>query len=90
VAVRHTDHPPSLETGFPRLIEKLSQLWKGRAVEDALPGEEGGAVKLGCQECGKEWLRTAGDWEQCARGGGGMCDCIFRSHWQVTTLEDDD
>jgi hypothetical protein len=36
--------PPSLGTGFPRLKEKLSQLWKGRAVEDALPGEEGGAV----------------------------------------------
>jgi hypothetical protein len=31
---------------FPRLIEKLSQLWKGMAVKDALPAEEGGAVKL--------------------------------------------
>jgi hypothetical protein len=34
---------PSQVLGFPRLIEKSSQLWKGRAVEDALPGEEGGA-----------------------------------------------
>ncbi len=55
--------PPSLGTGFPRLIEKLSQLWKGRAVADALPGEEGGAVKLEFQECGKEWLRPAEGWE---------------------------
>jgi hypothetical protein len=53
LAVGHTDPPPSLGTGFPRLTEKLSQLWKGRAVEDALPGEEGGAVKLEWQECGK-------------------------------------
>jgi hypothetical protein len=44
----------SLRTGFPRLIETLSQLWEGRAVEDALPAEEGGAVKLECQECSKE------------------------------------
>jgi hypothetical protein len=29
-------------------MEKLSQLLKGRAVEDALLGEEGGAVKLEC------------------------------------------
>jgi hypothetical protein len=49
VAVRHIG-PPSLGTGFPRLIEKISQRWKGRAVEDALPGEEGGAVKLECQD----------------------------------------
>jgi hypothetical protein len=47
VTVRHIV-PPSLGTGFPRLIEKISQLWK--AVEDALPGEEGGAVKLVCQD----------------------------------------
>ncbi len=40
VAARHIGVPLSLGTGFPRLIEKLSQLWKGRAVEDALPGEE--------------------------------------------------
>ncbi len=39
--------PPSLRTGLPRLI-KSSQLWKGRAVEDALPREEGGAVELDC------------------------------------------
>jgi hypothetical protein len=47
--------PPSLGTGFPRLIEKFSQLWKGRAVDDALREEECGAVNLVCQECGKEW-----------------------------------
>jgi hypothetical protein len=34
VAVRHISTPP---TGFPRLKERLAQLWKGRAVEDALP-----------------------------------------------------
>ncbi len=55
--------PSSLGIGFPRLIEKLSKLRKGRAVADALPGEEGGAVKFEFQECGKEWLRPAGDWE---------------------------
>jgi hypothetical protein len=37
----------------------LSQLWKGRAVEDVLPGEEGGAVELECWECGKVWLKPA-------------------------------
>ncbi len=37
-----------LGTGFPTLIEKLSELWKGRAVEDALLGREGEAVKLEC------------------------------------------
>jgi hypothetical protein len=31
---------PSLGTGFPRLTEKLSQLSKGGAVEDALTGKE--------------------------------------------------
>jgi hypothetical protein len=30
-----------------------SQLWIGGSVRDAMPGEEGGAVKLMCQECGK-------------------------------------
>jgi hypothetical protein len=35
-------------------MEKLLLLWKGRAVEDALPGEENRAGKLECQECGKE------------------------------------
>jgi hypothetical protein len=45
--VRHMG-PPSLGTLFSRLIEKLSQLRKGRVVEDALPGEEGGAMKLEC------------------------------------------
>ncbi len=55
---------PSLGTGFPRLIKK-SQLWKGRAVEDALPGEEGGAVEPEYQECSKEWPIPAWDWEQC-------------------------
>jgi hypothetical protein len=34
-------------------MEKLSQLLKGRAVEDAMLGEEGGAVKLECSECAK-------------------------------------
>jgi hypothetical protein len=49
----HRPPPPprTLGPAFPRLIEKLSQLWKGRV---ALPGEEGGAVKLEGQECGKE------------------------------------
>ncbi len=67
--------PPSLGTGFPRLIEKLSQLRKGRAVEEALPGEEGGAVKLECQDCCKECIRPAGCWVQCGWGGG-MCGSI--------------
>jgi hypothetical protein len=58
-----TPHRSSLRTGFPRLIGKLIQLWKGKAVEDALPGEEGGAVKLECQECSKELLIPAGGWE---------------------------
>jgi hypothetical protein len=40
--------PLSLGTGFPRLIEKFSQFWKGRSVEDALFQEEGVAVKLEC------------------------------------------
>ncbi len=62
--VRHIG-PPSLGTRFPRLIKKLSQLLKGRGVEDALPGEEGGAVELECRECDKWWLRRAGGWEQC-------------------------
>jgi hypothetical protein len=26
---------------------------KERAIEDAMPGEKGGAIKLVCQECGK-------------------------------------
>jgi hypothetical protein len=34
--------------------EKLSQLWKGRAVENGQPGEKGGAVKLKCQGYGNE------------------------------------
>jgi hypothetical protein len=45
--------PPSLRTWFPRLIEKLSQPWKGRAVVDILPGEEGGAVKLSARNVTK-------------------------------------
>ncbi len=57
--------PPSLRRGFPRLIEKSSQLWERRAVEDAMPGEEGGAVELECQECCKGWLRPGGGWELC-------------------------
>jgi hypothetical protein len=36
----------------------LPQLWKGRAVKDALPGEESGAVKFECQEK-KMWQRVA-------------------------------
>ncbi len=75
MAVRHI-RPPSLETGFPRLIEKFSQLWKGRAVEDALPGEEGGAVKLECQECGRaaQTSRVLGAvWVR-----GCVCGCVFR------------
>jgi hypothetical protein len=59
-----TQVPLSLGTDFPRLIERLSQLWKGRAEENALLGKEGRAVKLECQECGKVWLRPAGGWEQ--------------------------
>jgi hypothetical protein len=78
--------PPSLGTGFPRLVKKLSQLWKGRAVEDALPGEEGGAVKLKCQECGKEWLGPAGDWEQWRWGG---VQLHVTDHVRVTTVKDD-
>ncbi len=90
VVVRHMG-PPRLGTGFPQLIEKLSQLWKGRAVEDALPGEEGGAVKLECPECGKEWLRPAGGWEQCGWGGGvAACNRSRRGHhckgWQVSVV----
>jgi hypothetical protein len=79
--------PPSLGIGFPRLKEKSSQLWKGRAVEDALPGKEGGAVELECQECGKEWLRPAGGWEQCGREGG-VWLCVT-DHVGVTTVKDD-
>ncbi len=75
--------PPSLGTEFPRLIEQLSQLWKGRTVEDALLGEEGGAVKLECEECGKEWLRPAGGWEQCGQWWASIhlnvMECYF--HW---------
>jgi hypothetical protein len=78
--------PPSLGTGFPRLIEKSSQLWKGRAIEDALPGEEGGAVELECQECGKEWLGPAGGWEQCRWGGGAA---VCSDHIGGTTVKDD-
>ncbi len=86
MAVHHIG-PPSLESGFPRLIEKLSQLWKGRAVEDAPPGEEGGAVKLECQECG----RVA----QTSRGLGAVwlrvCVCLVAcsDHVRVTTIKDD-
>jgi hypothetical protein len=64
VAVRHIG-PPKSWNRVSKTDREVSQLWKGRAVEDALPGEEGGAVKLECQECGKEWLRPAGGWEQC-------------------------
>jgi hypothetical protein len=55
--------PPSasLATRFPRPIEKLSQLWRGRAVEDALLGEEGGAVKHEWPRCSKEWLFEMGE-----------------------------
>jgi hypothetical protein len=35
-------------------IDVASQLWKEGSVRDAMPAEEGGAVKLMCQECGKE------------------------------------
>jgi hypothetical protein len=62
VAVRHT---------WSKLSQKLSRLWKGRALEDALLGEKGGAVKPECQECGKAWLRPEGGWEQRKWGGGG-------------------
>ncbi len=65
LAVGQIAPPPSFGTRFPRLTEKLSPLLKERAVEDALLGEEGEAVKLECQEYGKEWLRPAGGWEQC-------------------------
>jgi hypothetical protein len=40
---------PSLEKGFHRLIDLLSQLWKQRAVKDPLQGEEDGAVKFRCK-----------------------------------------
>jgi hypothetical protein len=51
VAVRHIG-PPKSWNRDPKTDREVSQLWKGRAVEDALPEEEGGAVKLECQECG--------------------------------------
>jgi hypothetical protein len=64
VAIRHIG-PPKSWNRVSKTDREVSQLWKGRAEEDALPGEEGGAVKLECQECGKEWLRPARGWEQC-------------------------
>ncbi len=60
------------------MIETLSQLWKGRAVEDALPGEEGGVVKLDCQKCGKQWLKPAGAENSAGKG------CVWL-HVQITS-----
>ncbi len=34
-------------------IEELSQLRKGRPVEEVLPGDVGGAMTPVCHECGK-------------------------------------
>jgi hypothetical protein len=65
MAVNHLGPPPQvLKQGLPRLIEKLSQVWKGRAVG------EGGAVKPDCQECCKDWLRSAGAGSSAGEGGG--------------------
>ncbi len=65
MAVRHlTPPPPVLKQGLPRLIEKLSQVWKGRAVA------EGGAVKPDSQECCKDWLRPAGAGSSAGEGRG--------------------
>jgi hypothetical protein len=53
-----------LEQGFKTDREFVTALER-KALEGALQGEESGAVKLKCQECGKEWFRPAGSWEQC-------------------------
>ncbi len=58
----------------------LPQLWKGRAVKYALPGEESGAVKFECQE--KKNVAKSGSDQRGARssvGEGGVCGCMFRS-----------
>ncbi len=75
VAVRS----PSLESGFPRLTEKFSQLWNERAVEDAPPGEEGEAVKLECQECGRVAQTSRGLGAVGVRVCVCVCGCMFRS-----------
>jgi hypothetical protein len=75
------------------VIEKLSQLWKGRAVEDALPGEEGGAVKLDCQECGEQWHKRKPAGAENSAGKGGCvaaCSDHFRSyHCELKDLNSD-
>jgi hypothetical protein len=63
--------PPSFGTGIPRLIEKSPQLWKGKSVKDALLGEEGGAVKLGCQEFGNQYSISDQSGAGSSAGGGG-------------------
>ncbi len=64
----------------------MSKLWKGRTVEDILPGKEGGAVKLECQGCGKEWLRPAA--KGCGAVGGGVVWLRVSDHVGVTSIND--
>ncbi len=52
---------------------------EGRALEDALPGEESGAMKLAYQECGKERLRPVGAGSSAGGGGGGRVAACNRS-----------
>jgi hypothetical protein len=53
VAVRHIDPPMSWNRVFKTDREfsgkELVRNWKGRVVDDALLGEDGGAVKLLCR-----------------------------------------
>ncbi len=79
--------PPSLRTRFPRLIEKLSQSWKGRAVVDVLPGEEGGAVKLSARNVTK----SGSDQQEAGSSAGEVGGCVAahtRSHQCYYTKDD--
>jgi hypothetical protein len=64
VAICHIG-PPKSWNRVSKTDEEVVIALERRAVEDALVGEEGGAVKLECQKCGKDQLRPAGGWEQC-------------------------
>jgi hypothetical protein len=59
-AMSGTNVPPKSWNRVPRLqLDALSQLWKGRAIENG----EGVAVKPSFQECGKSSISNGTGWE---------------------------
>jgi hypothetical protein len=55
VAVRHIGPSKSWNRVSKTDREVITALER-KGSSDALPGEEGAAVELKCQKCGKEWL----------------------------------